>query len=213
MSKTALFCLLQKLQSFFCPIFLGSGIERGIRSSSNLNFDFKKFELEDIKMKKKGYKTNYALNRNKKAIVYADANGNILEVTLQKVTEGNPCFTEEDFEKFKEISDQMYLEEQRGDVVYYKHKKVLGKDDDTAKYFSVESFERELVDSLSGDTSEIKIMDLIDHKLTPTQRRRILMLINGFSTLKIAEIEGCNQNAVWDSLQQARRKIKKFLSK
>ena len=37
------------------------------------------------------------------------------------------------------------------------------------------------------------------------------MFLNGITTVKIAEIEGCNQNAVWESIQGARKKLKKFL--
>ena len=39
------------------------------------------------------------------------------------------------------------------------------------------------------------------------------MFANGISTVKIAEIEGCRQNAVWKSVERAREKIKKFLGK
>lgn len=39
------------------------------------------------------------------------------------------------------------------------------------------------------------------------------MFANGISTVKIAEIEGCCQNAVWKSVERAREKIKKFLEK
>ena len=69
-------------------------------------------------MKGKFYKSNYALNRNKKAIVYKNADGTILEITFEKIAAGNPNFTEDDFAKLKEFSDQLYLEEQRGDVTY-----------------------------------------------------------------------------------------------
>ena len=71
-------------------------------------------------MKGKFYKSSYALNRNKKAIVYENADGTILEITFEKIAAGNPNFTEEDFEKLKEFSDQMYLEEQRSDVTVIK---------------------------------------------------------------------------------------------
>lgn len=37
------------------------------------------------------------------------------------------------------------------------------------------------------------------------------MYLEGISTVKIAEIGGCNQNAVWKSIDQAKNKIKKFL--
>lgn len=48
-------------------------------------------------------------------------------------------------------------------------------------------------------------------KLTEIQCRRFYMyFIKGLSTRRIAEIEGVHQRAVWDSLQWAEKKLKKF---
>lgn len=162
-------------------------------------------------MKGKFYKSNYALNRNKKAIVYENADGTVLEITFEKIAAGNPEFTEEDFEKLKKFSDQIYLEEQRGDVTYHRHvKSTIDEVDDLSK-FATESFENELLNSLEDESLGEIIRDYMDEKLTEVQRRRFLMFLNGITTVKIAEIEGCNQNAVWESIQGARKKLKKFL--
>ena len=40
--------------------------------------------MEDILMNEKFYESNYALNRNKKAIIYKNNDGTILEITLEK---------------------------------------------------------------------------------------------------------------------------------
>ena len=48
-------------------------------------------------------------------------------------------------------------------------------------------------------------------KLSEIQKRRLLMLSEGFSIRKIAEIENANYRSVYDSIEQARKKIKKFL--
>lgn len=162
-------------------------------------------------MKGKYYKSNYALNRNKKAIVYQNTDGTVLEITFEKIAAGDPNFTEDDFEKLKEFSDQLYLEEQRGDVTYHKHVKGTYDDVEDSSWLAIESFEDELLDKLENASQESAVWNYINEKLTAVQRRRFLMFLNGISTVKIAEIEGCNQNAVWESIQGARKKLKKFL--
>ena len=162
-------------------------------------------------MKGKFYKSNYALNRNKKAIVYKNADGTILEITFEKIAAGNPNETEDDFAKLKEFSDQLYLEEQRGDVTYHRYAKVAIDEIDDISEFATESFENELLNSLEDESLGKNIRNYIDEKLTEVQRRRFLMFLNGITTVKIAEIEGCNQNAVWESIQGARKKLKKFV--
>ena len=67
------------------------------------------------------------------------------------------------------------------------------------------------MDKLEDESLEKIIRDYMDEKLTDVQRRRFLMFLNGISTVKIAEIEGCNQNAAWESIQGARKKLKKFI--
>ena len=48
-------------------------------------------------------------------------------------------------------------------------------------------------------------------QLTDTQLRRLLMKAGGMTYRKIAELEGTNVNAVRDSLEAARKKLKKSL--
>ena len=163
-------------------------------------------------MKGKYYKSNYALNRNKKAIVYQNADGTILEITFEKIAAGNPNFTEEDFEKLKEFSDQL-LEEQRSDVTYNKHVKGCVDEMEDSSWLATDSFEKELLDKLEDESLEKIMSDYMTEKFTEIQRRRFLMYLNGISTVKIAEIEGCNQNAVWKSIELAKRKLKKILQK
>ena len=140
-------------------------------------------------------KSDYAINKNRKGIVYKNADGSILEITFEKIAEGNPNFTHEDFLKIKEFSDALYLEQERGD----------------SKWLATDSFVDELLELLEDESIEKAVYQFMDEKLTPKQRRRFLMYLNGMSTVKIAEIEGCNQNAVWESLEAGKAKIKKYL--
>ena len=56
-------------------------------------------------------KSNYALNKNRKGIVYRNADGSTLEITFEKISATDPTFTKDDFEKLKSFSDEMYHEE------------------------------------------------------------------------------------------------------
>ena len=50
-------------------------------------------------------------------------------------------------------------------------------------------------------------------KLTDIQRKRYLLYtIQGLSTWQIADLEGTNQKSVYESLQAAEKKIRKFLA-
>lgn len=60
-------------------------------------------------------KSNYAINKIRKGIVYRNADGSILEVTYEKIAAENPNFTAADFEKLKQLSDQLYHEEEKSD--------------------------------------------------------------------------------------------------
>lgn len=66
-------------------------------------------------------KSDYVLNKNRKGIVYRNVDGSTLEITFEKIAEGNPHFTYEDFEKLKSFSDRIYLEQVRheGRDAYY----------------------------------------------------------------------------------------------
>ena len=48
-------------------------------------------------------------------------------------------------------------------------------------------------------------------RLTPTERRRLLMLASGMKIAEIARSEGASFNTVKDSICTAREKMKKFL--
>ena len=60
-------------------------------------------------------KSNYAINKIRKGIIYRNADGSILEVTYEKIAAENPNFTATDFEKLKQLSDELYHEEEKSD--------------------------------------------------------------------------------------------------
>lgn len=98
----------------------------------------------------KYYNSDYAINKNKKGIVYRNNDGSILEITFEKISQRNPNFTQEDFDKLKAFSDQIYLEEQRADVRYRKY--VTGSVDsiEDSKWLRAESFEDKIIEYMGS---------------------------------------------------------------
>ena len=48
--------------------------------------------------------------------------------------------------------------------------------------------------------------------LTDTQRRRLMMLVDGMTLREIAIVEGASHKNVWKSIEQAKEKIKSFIN-
>ena len=73
---------------------------------------------------------------------------------------------------------------------------------------------KSLEEELFGDAADLPSLEevrrIAGEVLTPTQKRRFLMYLEGLSTVKIADVEGVSQHVVWKSISQAKEKIKKF---
>ena len=57
-------------------------------------------------------KSDYAINRNRTGIIYRFAKS-IVEIDLYDFLQSSPELTEQDFRYWKQISDEMYLEEKQ----------------------------------------------------------------------------------------------------
>lgn len=156
-------------------------------------------------------KSDYALNKNRKGIVYRNADGSTLEITFEKIAEGKPQFTYEDFQKLKQFSDSIYLEQVKADGRYSYYVKGSYDEIPDSAWLATKSLEEELFGDAPDLPSAEEVRKIAGEVLTPTQKRRFLMYLEGLTTVKIAEIEGRSQNAVWESLKLAQKKIKKFL--
>lgn len=156
-------------------------------------------------------KSSYAINKVSKGIVYRNADGSILEITFEKIAENNPSFTKKDFEKLKQFSDDLYHEEEKGDNLQAHYVK-LPFDENV---FSEPSSTPSLEDEIIRHNDEIHFTARIEgalNTLTQTQRRRLQMAyIKGLSAREIARLEGTNHKSVLESLNAAKRKIKKYL--
>lgn len=159
----------------------------------------------------KNYKdSDYALNKYSEGIVYKFADC-IVEITLEAYLAENPGKTEQDFRKLKALSDEIYHQQvmhenrtSRLDVP------INGLED--SEQLSSPPPDAVLIHKAEENKAMKAARQLLDSgQLTKIQRRRfILYFFQGLSTRQIAEREQVHQRAVWDSLQWASKKLKKF---
>ena len=154
--------------------------------------------------------TDYALNKNRKGIVYRNPDGSTLEITFEKIAEGNPEFTYEDFEKLKAFSDQIYLEQARAENNHSYYVKGSFDEVSDSAWLSTPSLEELFFCEKKEPPTLQEIKAAAEVCLTEKQKRRFKLRLEGLSTVKIAEIEGCSQNAIWESLGYALKKLKNF---
>lgn len=157
-------------------------------------------------------KSNYGLNKNRKGIVYRNADGSTLEITFEKISATDPTFTKDDFEKLKSFSDEMYHEEAKADYNY--HHCVKGSYDsfEDSHWLQTDCLEDELFKRADEQEFTKKIHTAISNLLTETQKRRLLLhAFRGLTIREIAKREGSTQKSVWESINAAQAKIKKFL--
>lgn len=157
-------------------------------------------------------KSNYGLNKNRKGIVYRNADGSTLEITFEKISATDPTFTKEDFDKLKSFSDEMYHEEEKSNCLYGKYVKSTFDEDMNSDWLSTDTLEDELFKRADEKEFTDKIYTAISTLLTETQKRRLLLhAFRGLTIREIAKREGSTQKSVWESINAAQTKIKKFL--
>ena len=66
---------------------------------------------------------------------------------------------------------------------------------------------------ISSEQTECLTAAVAQAKLTPTQHRRFLLFESGLTIHDIAKVENCGYNAALESIQWAKKKIKKLLKK
>lgn len=163
-------------------------------------------------MAKNYKKSNYALNKHKEGIVYQNADGSTLEITFEKISATDPSFTREDFKKIKEFSDNFYHEEAKADNLQYYYVKGTYDNFEDSCWLQTECLEDELFKQADEKDFTDKINTAISTLLTETQKRRLLLhAFRGLTIREIAKREGSTQKSVWESINAAQTKIKKFL--
>lgn len=157
-------------------------------------------------------KSNYAINKVRKGIVYRNVDGSILEVTFEKIAKETPEFTLKDFEKLKQLSDEMYHEEEKGDNLQAHYVKASLDEHISNKGATTMSIEEELLLKESNDFYVGKFQEAVDAMLTPTQKKRLYMHSFRKMTIReIAKVEGTHYTVVAESIRAAKNKIKNFL--
>lgn len=158
-------------------------------------------------------KSNYAINKVRKGIVYRNADGSILEVTFEKIAAENPEFTIEDFEKLKKLSDELYHDEEKADNLQAHYVKSLFDENNVIDTYYVPSCEDEVIKQDDITYLAARIEKALS-SLTQTQRRRVILAyIQGLSACEIARIEGIRQQSVSESLNAAKKKVQAFFKK
>lgn len=161
--------------------------------------------------------SSFALNKYSEGIVYKFADG-VVEVTLELYLSENPDKTEQDFLALKELSDEIYFEQDREENAQTKKNLSLTGLEDT-RDVSVPSLDDYYISAIDAQEKErkrdellITVANVLD-KLTANQRRRYLMhYVEGLTVRKIAEIEGVSHVAVVYSIEAAEKKINKILN-
>ncbi len=153
--------------------------------------------------------TDYVLNKkNPDAIVYRF---NDDEETIVYLTKEDFA-SEEEFLKWKKISDENLHEIEKGDNYFDKTTCSLEAADFDGdapiredSYFSKEEKEEE-----EKKTTELKarVHKAMSH-CTETQQRRLWATADGLSSYEIAKVENCAQRTVFDSIEYARKKFRK----
>ena len=157
--------------------------------------------------------SDYAANKYANGIVYRFANETV-EVTLKDYLKESPGKTEADFIELKNLSDDIYLHQDRKDNAQRK-KNVSIHDIEETELCAVPSPEDTVIeqaDQILKEEQRRELAKKILSKLTDVQQRRYIQnVVRGLSTWEIAEAEGTNQKSVYESIQAANKKIKKFL--
>ncbi|MCL1883944.1 MAG: hypothetical protein FWF81_09375 [Defluviitaleaceae bacterium] len=169
-----------------------------------------------------GFNTSTDHTRNAKtdSIVYQDAFGNVIEVTLEQFLTDDPANTPAKFLEFKAFSDGIFAVEDKDARIRSKKEIPLYEWADT---FASESLEAQLVERTEHEAHQAylrrrkELRTLLPEAmevLSEIQRRRLIMhKVEGLTTREIATREGVAQPTVVNSILGAEKKIKKFLRK
>lgn len=159
-------------------------------------------------------KSDYAINKVKNGIVYEFSDGCRVEISLADYLKENPDKTKADFRKLKELSDEIYYEQDRADTRFAKHRISMGKLEETEQ-LSVPSIYITMMQGLDEENI-LKAAELLlkSGKLTEIQKRRfILHFFKGMSYRQIARQEQVNFTAVQASMKWATKKLRKIFEK
>lgn len=155
-------------------------------------------------------KSEYAKNKmNRTAIVYTHTGEVEVRLTFEKVSIDQPEITEEEFQIFKDASDEFFRIIENNDSREERKKACSFSEEIESRTAPVNSAEEEYINIEDQNDMQARISRVFA-TLTETEKRRFeMMFIKGYSLKKIAEIEGCNSNAVECTKKAIRKKFAK----
>lgn len=153
--------------------------------------------------------TQYALNkRNPKAIVYIDAFGEKTEISSE-------ALGEEEFARWKALMDTELHAEEKEDHIYHDHTISFGEL--SLAGYTIPDYETVMIEAEERrEREELKAQVAMGFFtcLSDNQQSRLwLYAIEDRNIYQIGEAEGVAPQAVWMSLQKARKNILNFLHK
>ena len=155
-------------------------------------------------------KSDYSLNKNNPdAIVCRSADGVHIRLTREDFD------SEEEFQKWKDWSDQDYYGTEKTGHVFSNH--TLSLDCLSEKPIAVQSPEDMLIEVIDQqERQELRrlLIEGLGSCLTQSQRRRLwLHCVDGLTVRQIAKTEGVRHPSIIESLAAAKRKLHDFLEK
>ena len=162
--------------------------------------------------------SDYALNYKRAGIVYRFAES-IVEISLEELLLVHPDLTGKDFLHWKQISDEMYLQEKLTNW-RFTHKDCCLDAALAHDALTVPSAEETLLAEenrraeQSAHKKKMRLVNFALDTLSPKQRRRFLLYVVNQNTLEqIAELEGVSFQAIQLSVKTAYAKIRKYLKR
>jgi len=156
--------------------------------------------------------SDYAINKFSKGIVYRFTN-KIIEITLERYLAVNPEKTEIDFLMLKALSNEIYHNQDKSENSQTKKNTSYSLLEETDEC-STQSLEDEYFASLdkNNEPTFIDGISVLNACLTNTQKRRYLLYyFQGKTMDEIAGLEHVDKSSVFDSLEAAKKRIKKYL--
>ena len=162
-------------------------------------------------MAKNYNKSNYGLNKYSKGIVYKYADDTVTEIRFEDISASDPTFTEAAFKELKELSNEIYHDEAVSDHYYYNYVKATLNGEDVGNWIATTTLEDEFFEKITSLQIKKELRKILFTRLTENQRRRLLLnVLKGMTEREIAEMELVDRRAVHDSIEDARKKIKKY---
>lgn len=155
-------------------------------------------------------KSDYALNKYSKGIVYQFSDG-IVEITLEDYLKDNPEKTAADFAELKALSDAIYYKQDREDSAKTRRNISLHSVE-TTEQCSTLPLEDEWIETNNLRYAGQAVQGLLESGiLTEVQQRRfVLHIVKGLSFRQIAQMEGISHKNVAKSVYLAIQKLKKL---